>query len=152
MNRDSSRLTMKNTLQGLLNILWPLVLDIWTFSDRWSVVISPVTFGRNSFRFSMVTLIPASSEISIDAAYNNSQTSSTLLRSFIIANLQISNISAAEARSMNDPWSSVTTGPTTDKIVCKSRRGTTDVILNVRQLWIRGYQPNQPTIELMCVD
>ena len=55
-----------------------------------------------TLRFSMVTPIPLFSAISMDAAYNNSQTSQ-LLRSFIIVNLQTSSIFAAEARSLNDP-------------------------------------------------
>ena len=69
---------------------------------------------------------------SIAADYNNFHTS-LLPRSFIIANLQISNIPAAEARSLNNPRSNVTTGPTTNNILCKSLMGTI-----TRQHWIRG--------------
>ena len=44
----------------------------------------------------------------------------------------------------------MTTGPTTDNIVWNnSRKGTIKVVLKLRQLWIRGYQPTQPTIELL---
>ena len=45
---------------------------------------------------------------------------------------------------LGDPQSSVTTGPTTDNIVCRSRRDTIKVANKLRQLWIRDYQPNQP--------
>ena len=86
VNRDSSILTLKNTHKGLLNILW-----LWSFG------ILPVTFMRNSFRCSVVNSLPFSA-ISMYAAHNNFQTSLLFLRTFIMANTQICNISAAEAR------------------------------------------------------
>ena len=70
------------------------------------------------------------SAISMDATYNNSQNSSTIWRSFVMANLQICNIFAAEARLMNDPWSSATTCSATHNIAWKSRRGTIKVSWN----------------------
>ena len=43
------------------------------------------------------------SALSLDVAYNNSQTVPPLWQSFIVADLQTCNISAAEARLMNEP-------------------------------------------------
>ena len=74
-----------------------------------------------TLRFSLVPSITFLSAISgCILPYNNDQTFSPLLQSFIMANLQICNISAAEVRSTNDPCqSNATVGPTTDNIVGK---------------------------------
>ena len=83
-------------------------LDNEEYSSRvveHSLTAGPLTSQQSIFgetlRFSMITWIPFP-EIAMDAAYINSQTSECL-RSFVMANLQICNIFAAEARLTNDP-------------------------------------------------
>ena len=132
MNRDSRTLTMKTTA---------LFEDCWTWSHCSSFDISPVTFVRNSF--SMLISMQFFTAISMEASCNGSQTSSSLLRSFIIANWPIRNISAAEILSINDNLSNVTTGPRghgRDIILFNTWRGTRKVALKSRHPCIRGYQ------------
>ena len=130
--------------------LWLLRMifkDCWTFFDRWSFDISPVTFGRNFIRFSMATSISLFSAISIDAAYNNSQTCSPRLRSFIMANLKISIISAAEKKQGQWTILEIVWQLVLRQIISYANSdGHKNVVWKIRHLWIRGStkQPNHP--------
>ena len=98
-------------------------MDYWTFSGRWSFDISPVTFGRNSFRSSMVTLILLFFAISMDAS--NITITAKPPHHFGEVSLWLTFRQAIFPLLKQDQW---------------------------RQLLINGYQTTQPTIEFMCLN